>query len=222
MAGRERWWVRRPVVVANGPKGEPASRKDAFLLTKLPHLVLDGASLAAATSMRTASWSTCRNGCSHPSSRPSTSADVSAWTRLPLKPSSHRMRISPGRSPPSCGLSTMVRRSPLLSVCSPSVIGAYGGGPTLVQNVELLAHVAMISRFGGQWFRSVGTAESPGTMLVTVTGRWPEPLILEAPLGTSFKDLLGLTTQAAEEYWGRSWAATAAASSPWPTSSMPL
>ena len=40
----------------------------------------------------------------------------------------------------------------------------------LLDNVETCAHVGLIGRFGAQWFRSVGTAVSPGSMLVTVTG----------------------------------------------------
>ena len=43
------------------------------------------------------------------------------------------------------------------------------GNPTLVQNVETLAHVAMIARFGGDWFHSIG-AGAPGTVLLTVSG----------------------------------------------------
>ena len=67
-----------------------------------------------------------------------------------------------------------------------------GGRPTLVQNVESLAHVALIARFGAQWFRSIGTPDSPGTSLFTVTGRWAEPRIVEVPLGVPMGQFLGL------------------------------
>jgi len=62
--------------------------------------------------------------------------------------------------------------------------------------------VAMIGRYGGLWFRSLGMQESPGTMLLTVTGRWSDPLVVEAPLGVAFRDLLTLTPQDAGRYWG--------------------
>jgi NADH:ubiquinone oxidoreductase subunit F (NADH-binding) len=64
--------------------------------------------------------------------------------------------------------------------------------PTLVQNVESLAHVALVARFGAQWFRSIGTPDSPGTSLFTVTGRWAEPRIVEVPLGVPMGQFLGL------------------------------
>ena len=66
-----------------------------------------------------------------------------------------------------------------------------GGRPTLVQNVETLAQVALVARFGADWFRRVGTHENPGTMLLTVNapGR---PLVVEAALGSSLRAATGL------------------------------
>jgi NADH:ubiquinone oxidoreductase subunit F (NADH-binding) len=74
--------------------------------------------------------------------------------------------------------------------------------PTLVQNVETLAHVALIARFGPAWYRALGSEQSPGTMLVTVTGRWSTPLVMEAPLGIPLRDVLDLSPAEAENYLG--------------------
>ena len=50
-----------------------------------------------------------------------------------------------------------------------------GGAPTLVQNAETLAHIALIARFGPAWFRRVGTAAEPGSILVTLSRRGRAP-----------------------------------------------
>jgi NADH:ubiquinone oxidoreductase subunit F (NADH-binding) len=67
-----------------------------------------------------------------------------------------------------------------------------GGGPnpTLVNNVETLANVPHILARGPEWFRSMGTAESPGTIVATVVGDVIAPDVGEVELGTSLRDVI--------------------------------
>ncbi len=193
---------RRTVVVANGSEGEPASRKDEFLLTHTPHLVLDGACLAA----------TALSGSRIVLYVPGRLVDglrrvIDDRRRAGIDP----MEIEVIEAPDAylSGQETAVVHALNDGPAVPTFVGLRSirergvrGRPTLVQNVETLAHVAMISRYGGLWFRSLGTQDSPGTMLLTVTGRWPDRQVVEAPLGTTFRDLLTLTPQDADRYWG--------------------
>jgi NADH:ubiquinone oxidoreductase subunit F (NADH-binding) len=64
------------------------------------------------------------------------------------------------------------------------------GRPTLVDNVETLAHVALIARHGGPWFRALGTDTDPGSTLVTVAGAVVYPGVFEIGIGTSLASLI--------------------------------
>jgi NADH:ubiquinone oxidoreductase subunit F (NADH-binding) len=62
--------------------------------------------------------------------------------------------------------------------------------PTLVNNVETLANVPHILRAGAERFRSKGTPESPGTIVVTVVGDVQHPFVAEVDLGTPLDALI--------------------------------
>jgi NADH:ubiquinone oxidoreductase subunit F (NADH-binding) len=65
------------------------------------------------------------------------------------------------------------------------------GAPTLVQNVETLAHIALIARYGAGWFRAIGTRDEPGSMLCTIQHARGEVRIVEAAIGMPLRGLLG-------------------------------
>ncbi|HEX7096860.1 MAG TPA: NADH-ubiquinone oxidoreductase-F iron-sulfur binding region domain-containing protein, partial [Acidimicrobiales bacterium] len=75
---------------------------------------------------------------------------------------------------------------------SPRVGGLATANPTLVNNVETLIAATHILAKGATWYRSLGTAESPGTIVATVVGDVRRPGVREVELGTPFAELLEL------------------------------
>jgi len=65
-----------------------------------------------------------------------------------------------------------------------------GSNPTLVNNVETLANVAHILARGAEWFRSMGTEESPGTIVATVVGDVVAPDVGEVEIGTPLRAVI--------------------------------
>jgi NADH:ubiquinone oxidoreductase subunit F (NADH-binding) len=181
------------VVVANGMEGEPASEKDQALLSRAPHLVLDGAVLAA-EDVRADAVHVCL-----PRSRPGLAGLV-------------RDAVADRQRNGLDGVPIDVHELPHHYVSSEetSLVRWLNGGearppggrerpfergvrrrPTLVGNVETLAHVALIARFGPAWFRQAGLPDAPGTMLATVSGAVDQPGVYEIEAGSPIADVLG-------------------------------
>jgi NADH:ubiquinone oxidoreductase subunit F (NADH-binding) len=68
--------------------------------------------------------------------------------------------------------------------------GETGAPPTLVDNVETLANVPRIVSRGAEWFRTEGTAESPGTIVCTITGSTRRAGVGEVLMGTPLREMI--------------------------------
>ena len=177
----------RKVVVANGCESDPGTHKDRVLAQHSPHLVLDGALLAAGA-FQTSDIYVCahRDGATYQalSQALAQRADSDRFTLVDI----------PGRFVASeeSSLANFLSGGEARPTSKPPRVFERGvaGRPTLVSNIETLAHVALIARYGADWFRSLGTSASPGTALVTVGGAVRTPGVVEVPYGTTLPALV--------------------------------
>jgi NADH:ubiquinone oxidoreductase subunit F (NADH-binding) len=179
----------RKVIVANGTESEPASHKDAVLLRAAPHLVLDGLQLAAEAVGAREAFLCVHQGAGGELGRALAQRTAAGLDQLKVTIAEAPARFLAGQE------SALVNRLngrpavPSFVPPRPSERGV-GGAPTLVQNVETLAHLALIARYGPRWFRAVGTAPEPGSMLATVHTAGGARVV-ETAIGAPLATLIG-------------------------------
>ncbi|WP_282793969.1 NADH-quinone oxidoreductase subunit NuoF family protein [Streptomyces sp. CC224B] len=184
----------RPVVVVNGSEDEPACRKDTVLLNRAPHLILDGALLAAeALGARTLVVGVTRD---------STEASVRSalgerglgnrrGAHLRARVQRNPVRMVTGES------SALVRSADGGPPLPPgrkvrTSDSGVGGAPTLLSNAETFAQLAVAARMGADRYRRTGLRDEPGTVLLTLSGAVARPMVLEVPTGVPLRYVLQL------------------------------
>jgi len=170
------------VVIVNGAEGEPHSKKDRHLMTSRPHLILDGAMLAA-TSVRAKQVVISVGEGHHAALRSMTEAmsERSEHDRRLMRIVTAPARYVAGDSSATVHLVDAGIATPTTTPPEPHQRGV-GGAATLVQNVETLAHIALIARTGA----------ATESLLVTVAGAVLTPGVFEVNLGTPLGEAVQL------------------------------
>ncbi|HEY3688280.1 MAG TPA: NADH-ubiquinone oxidoreductase-F iron-sulfur binding region domain-containing protein [Streptosporangiaceae bacterium] len=176
----------RPVVLVNATEGEPASGKDAVLVTRAPHLVLAGAMLAAdALGSREVTIGVTAHG------GRSLRTAIAQWRQTRRV----RVVVLPERFVTGEGgaLVRGVNGGPAIPPGRKVRAAQSGvdGRPTLLSNAETYAQLALLAALGRDRYAAVGTREEPGTVLLTVTtpaGR----TVVETPTGVALEEVLRL------------------------------
>ena len=208
-------------VVVNAKESEPASSKDELLLTELPHLVLDGATVAAeAVDARDVIVAVDR---AYGAAR--SSVERALEERRGRTHSAPRIRVVDVPSRYVAGEESALvhfleggEAKPTLVPPRPFERGVRGRA-TLIQNVETLAAMALIARFGADWYRSIGPPSEPGSVLLTVGGAVARPGVHEIELGTPVSEVVdaagGLTDDVSAFLFGGYFGAWVGAQAAW-------
>jgi NADH:ubiquinone oxidoreductase subunit F (NADH-binding) len=196
--GVRRNQASRKFVCANGAEGEPGTFKDRYLMRHNPYQILEGLAIAAVViGAERAYLGLKRQFTEEIEAMQSALAEFETETEIARK---IELVLGPDEyllGEEKALLEVIEGGLPLPRLLPPYLHGLFAGAlggpegnPTVINNVETLAHVPHIVLKGPKWFRSFGTEDTPGTMIFTISGDVQQPSVRELPLGLTLAELI--------------------------------
>ncbi|MBF6310141.1 NADH-quinone oxidoreductase subunit NuoF [Nocardia farcinica] len=193
--------VKPHYLVVNADESEPGTCKDIPLLMATPHTLVEGAIIASYAIRANTAFIYLRGEVVPVLRRLRAAVDQAYAAGLlgrDILGSGFDLEliVHAGAGAYICGEETALldslegrRGQPRLRPPFPAVAGLYAC-PTVVNNVESIASVPPILRYGTDWFRSMGSEKSPGFTIYSLSGHVTRPGQYEAPLGITLRELL--------------------------------
>ncbi len=185
----------------NADESEPGAFKDRELMQKNPHQLIEGIAIAALAAGAGWAFVFIRGEYAAVADildRAVAEAYEAGYLGENILGSGHRVEVVVHRGAGAyiCGEETALldalegkRGNPRLKPPFPAIQGLYGG-PTLINNVETLSNVPHIVANGAEWFKGLGTEQSPGTKVVSISGCVQRPGNYEVELGIPTRELI--------------------------------
>ncbi|MGI8782485.1 MAG: NADH-quinone oxidoreductase subunit NuoF [Acidobacteriota bacterium] len=188
-------------LVVNADEGEPGTFKDRYIMEWDPHMLLEGMAICSyAVGIHTAyiyirgeyvrQIAILEQAIAEAYEKQFLGKNI-LGTDFHLDVHIHR-----GAGAYICGEETGLLESlegkkgwPRLKPPFPAVVGVFGC-PTVINNVETLAHVPAILRNGGEWFAALGSPKNGGTRLYSISGHVERPGLYELPMGTPLRSMI--------------------------------
>lgn len=188
-------------IVCNADEGDPGAFMDRSILEQDPHSVLEGMAIAAYATGADKGYIYVR--AEYPLAVKNLKIAIAQATELGLlgdnilgSDFSFSIELRLGAGAFVCGEATALiesieghRGMPRNKVYRTAHKGLFGM-PTVLNNVETLANVHMIILNGVDWFRNIGTKESPGTKVFSVVGKVKNAGLVEVPMGTPLTEII--------------------------------
>jgi NADH-quinone oxidoreductase subunit F len=188
-------------VVANADESEPGTFKDREIMESNPFQFIEGVAIASYAVGACAAFIYCRGEfweVAHFLDEKIAEAEAAGLLGENLFGTDYSLKIYThlGAGAYICGEETALleslegkRGQPRLRPPFPPSFGLYGK-PTVVNNVETLANVPLIITKGADWYKSLGTDDTAGVKIFSLSGRVNKPGNYELPFGTTFRELI--------------------------------
>jgi NADH-quinone oxidoreductase subunit F len=188
-------------VVANADESEPGTFKDREIMESNPFQFIEGVAIASYAVGAEAAYIYCRGEfwqVAHFLDEKIAEAEGAGLLGENLFGTDYSLKIYThlGAGAYICGEETALlesmegkRGQPRLRPPFPPSFGLYGK-PTVVNNVETLTNVPLIITQGADWYASMGTEDTAGVKIFSLSGRVKNPGNYELPFGITFRELI--------------------------------